>query len=401
MRFIFFAFVLAIAIIINPGCGSGAGSPPRTPVDPTQDTTNWTVLVYMNADNDLERYAIDNLNQMEKIGSTDRVKIVVQVDRHPSYDESNGNWTNTRRYLITKDNNAFIVHSALVQDMGEMDMGDPDTLRDFIHWGQQNYPADHYCLVMWNHGSGWRSPSAKKVLTRDISFDYTDNSSIRITNLQNALSTAQPIDVVAFDACMMQMLEVAYELRNSARIMVGSEGAPPAEGYIYDRWLSNLIASPGMDARTLGTVIADQYVKSYNNVEESVIDLTKIADVARAADAFATAIIPCAAKDKHAIRVARTESQSYYDYDYKDLLDYATLVDQLLPNQTIHTAYTRLRSAISEIMVFEAHTGQQLERSHGLSVYIPESRNYTNQYGSIGFTKDFPNWAAMLQAQRE
>ena len=234
MRIVVSTILLITVMIIFAGCGGGNNSGGTDQPPPHTDVNSWTVLIYMNADNDLESYAIENLNQMEEVGSTDNVKIVVQVDRHPSYNNSNGNWSNTRRYLITKDTDEYTVHSTLVQNMNEMDMGDPETLRDFVNWGRQNYPADHYCLILWNHGSGWRSPSTKKVLTRDISFDDTSNSSIRITDLPDALSATQAIDLIAFDACMMQMLEVAYKLGNSAHIMVGSEGSPPADMFMIN-----------------------------------------------------------------------------------------------------------------------------------------------------------------------
>lgn len=398
--------LLAIAILIA-GCGGGGSG---TATDRFKDATgggdgDWTVLIYLNADNDLERFGILNFNQMEKVGSTDRLKIVVQIDRSPGYDSTNDNWTGTRRYLVTKDGDPNKINSTLIQDMGELDMGSPDTLRDFIRWGQQNYPSTRCCLVIWNHGSGWRTANRTAITTKNVSFDDTSGTSIQTSDLAYALSGAvQQIDVVAFDASLMQMLEVAYELRSSAKILVGSEESPPGDGYVYDRWLAPLAASPGMGATQLGTVIAQEYVKAYTNVydvTQSVIELANLPAVAVAADDLALALIPQATTNAAALRSARQSAQSYaFDY-YKDLIDYAGLVNQLVPDAAISAAYAKLQTALSSAVIYEAHTGSSVARSHGLSVYVPEPSEYLSRYETIAFSRDYPNWAKWLKAQKE
>lgn len=374
---------------------------------------DWTVLVYMNADNDLETFGILNFNQMEAVGSTGHVKIVVQVDRSPGFNTSNDNWTGTRRYLVTKDtidpsvSTTGIINSTLLEDLGELDMGNPDTLRDFIDWGQTNYPADKYCLVIWNHGSGWRTAPEVTKVTRNVSFDDTSGTSISTNDFAYALAAASPqIDLVAFDASLMQMLEVTYEMRNSARYLVGSEESPPGEGYVYDLWLSRLAASPGMSPAELGAIITDEYVDSYVGqypVTESVIDLSKVDALAQAADDFAAAVLPHAAVNGAALRTARQEAQSYsYDaFHYKDLLDYAGLVNQLIPNTAVSSAYGQIQSAISSAIIYERHTGESVNRSHGISIYVPTPGDYLTRYESLKFSVDYPNWADLIKSQTE
>ena len=69
---------------------------------------------------------------------------------------SNGNWETTRRYYITYDQTyPSTITSTPVEDLGELNMGDPQTLYDFIYWSMTNYPADKYFLILWDHGSGW------------------------------------------------------------------------------------------------------------------------------------------------------------------------------------------------------------------------------------------------------
>ena len=119
---------------------------------------DWTFMVYLDGDNDLEIYAVNDFLEMAAVGSDSNVNIVVQFDRihcpDPYYDDTRyDDWTTTKRYLITAGmvpNNA----NALM-DIGEVDMADPTVLADFVEWAIQNYPADNYALILWNHGSGW------------------------------------------------------------------------------------------------------------------------------------------------------------------------------------------------------------------------------------------------------
>ncbi|GAG72108.1 unnamed protein product, partial [marine sediment metagenome] len=98
---------------------------------PINNTVEWTVMVYLAADNDLESAGINDINEMEMVGSSSDVNIVVQADRIPGYDNSNGDWTTTRRYYITQDFDPVQINSQLKSDLGELNMGDSQTLVDF------------------------------------------------------------------------------------------------------------------------------------------------------------------------------------------------------------------------------------------------------------------------------
>ncbi len=86
---------------------------PKAP--PAKDgVAEWTVMVYMNAKNDLDRYALSNINLMEQVGSTDRVKIAVALGRLAIHDLSEGGWTGQRRYIIQKDSDPGHVTSPVL-----------------------------------------------------------------------------------------------------------------------------------------------------------------------------------------------------------------------------------------------------------------------------------------------
>jgi hypothetical protein len=138
---------------------------------------DWTMLVYLNGNNSLDDFGAFNINQMEKVGSTEHLNVVVQ-------------WASlqgktTKRLLVQKDSDTNSVTSPTVQEMGVVDMGDKASLLDFIKWGATNYPADHYMVVVWDHGAGWHLKMNTSLQTRsgihinDISYD--DNTGHKIS----------------------------------------------------------------------------------------------------------------------------------------------------------------------------------------------------------------------------
>lgn len=239
----------------------------------------WTILVYLNADNNLYRDGLNNIAQMERVGSSDNVNVIVQLDPEP------GNLQTTRYYITRNPNPApGNIKSQVLSQEPETNMGSWNTLANFLTWGVQAYPAKKYMVVVWNHGNGWQG----------ISYDDHPNAYIRIPELRQALEQANktlaaqagqlrlargPIDVVNFDACLMSTLEVAYELRNNGKYLVGSQFLEPGAGEDYSSFLAPLVQKPGMTPREFSEIMVYQYVKQYQNEREinyASVDLTRI-----------------------------------------------------------------------------------------------------------------------------
>jgi hypothetical protein len=120
---------------------------------------DWTILSFLAADNDLEKNAIFDINEMEAAGPAPNVNIIVQLDRPQfGYNDGVNNWGEAVRIKIQKDNDRVKITSPVVMKLGSsVNSGDPKTLADFIEWGVKNYPAQRYMLVLWSHGSGWKT----------------------------------------------------------------------------------------------------------------------------------------------------------------------------------------------------------------------------------------------------
>lgn len=390
------ALVLALS-----GCGGGGGG------NPTPGTrAKWTFMVFINGANNLQPFGPLNVNQMEKIGSTTDVKIVVQWKQASCSGCGSPDWTGTRRYFITQDGDTSRVNSQLVQDLGQnVDMGDWRTLQEFITWTQQQYPADHYALVIWNHGAGWRPTRGARdrritAFPRSVSIDDHTRNEIQIWQLPQALNVTPKMDAVIFDASLMQMTEVAYEIRDLAQVMVGSEESPPGEGYVYDTFLRDLTGNPNMTAAQLGTQVVNRTLESYgrdNNLTQSALNLSAMQAVANSLNAFANSLSAHLSDSRDAILNARNTAQSYTYPENKDLWDYAELIKNGTAAQDLKTAAGNIQQSITAALIVEQH-GNINARSHGLAIFVPTPSNYLSSYSNLALTR-VTNWDEWLQNQ--
>lgn len=356
----------------------------------TPASREWTIMVFLNADNDLETFGIQDVNEMESVPDSDRVTVAVQMDRIAGYDTSNGNWSGARRFKIQHDDDLNTITSPVLEELGEVDMGRPETLRDFIAWAKDRYPAQHYMLVLWNHGSGWRARTLTATTTptaRAISYDDTSGTRINITELPGAVAMSPSLDIIAYDACLMQMLEIAYELRNSCSYLVGSEGDTPSAGYAYDTWLNPLAADPAMSPRDLGITMARETLTYYgqeSDISHSVLDTSKIGAVTAAVNAFADTLIANVSAQAALCASARdnAEAFNYSSYfAYKDLYDYAARVQAGTTVGTVSAAAGAVMTAVQNAVVAN-YVGTYHPNAHGITINIPVPLAYPREAAS-------------------
>ncbi len=220
----------------------------------------WSFLLYLNGNNNLDSFGKLNINQMEAVGSSDKVNLVVQWASIENGD--------VRRLLVQKDNDMNNVTSPVVQNMGQVDMGDPKSLLDFIKWGMTTYPAKHYFVAVWDHGSGWHARSLRgTVHATDISWDDNTGHSITTKQLGGVINDAskflgRKIDIYGSDACLMGMAEVAGEMKDSVSYFVGSQDLEPGAGWPYTDFLAPLVANPAMSAKDFCALLTTAYAAS-------------------------------------------------------------------------------------------------------------------------------------------
>lgn len=346
----------------------------------------WTVMVYMDGDNNLEGAAIDDLNELEVAGSTSNVNVVVQCDRINGYDASNGDWTGCRRYEVATDTGYdTTIVSVMRQDLGEVNMGDPDTLIDFVTWAKNDYPAEHYLLVLWDHGSGWKAPVSEPV--KSVCTDDTSNDSLSMRDLRTALESVTssggcPLDIVGFDACLMGMLEVDYDIMPYAHYRVGSQEVEPFDGWDYIALMTylnqNSAAPPAAVAREIVRGYMAFYGKSGGETQ-SAVHVNPTSHVVDALDIFACHLAG-AMQYKTEIQEARTHAETFFDPDYIDLYHFAALIHGKVPLAGIQKDAEVLMNAIQNAVTAEGHGILHLN-AHGISIYFPDSfAGYQSRY---------------------
>jgi len=199
----------------------------------------WTVMVYISGDNNLEDYVVPDIElELAPTGSSAEVQVIALADRGPGYDTSYGDWQTTKLFHVTPDMTAAPENA--VADWGERNLGDPQTLIDFVTWTKSNYPADHYALYFWGHGWNWHPGYVMQ--------DDTDNDTLDMEEVEAALPSLGFIDMVAFDGCNMASIEVQMLWHGYATALAHSQEWVGGEGVQYDLVLAQLAADPNMTA---------------------------------------------------------------------------------------------------------------------------------------------------------
>ncbi len=240
-----------------------------------QPSKAWTVMVYM-VGSDLEKgrshWASQDISEMltgTRGAAADNVNMVVTTGGSDRY-----GWQTIKRNFVHNG------QQDVIEDIGSKVMADPQTLTEFVVWAKKNFPAQHYGLILWDHGAG----------TNGYGKDTSDAGKGRIMSLtelskayQNIRSQSEkPLDIVVYDACLMGSVEVAEVTSTVADAMAGSAELEPGHGIDYAYLLNNMnTANNGID---LGRIVKNGYIQqskdkgSYtkDKITYSVFDLTRM-----------------------------------------------------------------------------------------------------------------------------
>jgi hypothetical protein len=252
----------------------------------------WTVIMYWDGDdNNIQSDLLNAFGEMAiaEVGSTDQVNIVIQFDRYPGK-PAYGGWSTTHRFFLTPgmeptEANAITDWRDKQGGGREVDMSDPDVFRDFIKWAVRNYPAKRYALVVADHGFGWKG----------LAIDNTSyQRTMSIKQLSQAIKESRVhFDLLSLDACLMQMIEVAHELRCAGvDILVGSEAG--GRTWPYAEILLSIMQKPWMSAEEIGEIIVDRYISSHpeqTDITLSVVKLSRIKTLTTAIKELSLAIL--------------------------------------------------------------------------------------------------------------
>lgn len=283
----------------------------------------WTVMVYLDGDNNLEPAALKDFNEMELAGgTTSDVNVVTIFDRCSTSYEAGyypEDWSGTRYYEVSADSNMNTMNSVLVQDLGEQNMGHTATLVNFINWAMTYYPAHQYALVFWDHGGGLDG----------VCWDEDNgNDNLDLNELYFCLSQFH-IDFIGFDACSMGLFEILYQVKDFCDVFGASLIEEPGDGWDYYSLLTYLLADPSMTAAEFGAHVCETYIDFYPTtaVTFGVYETAALTDFATALNTFSQALIDNIVSSRQEIYQARLAT---YDREWLEYCDFHQFLENLL-----------------------------------------------------------------------
>ena len=364
----------------------------------------WTFMVYMCADNDLDARGPEDIAELELAGSSENANILVQLDR------ANGP---ARRYYITKrvpgsPADDWGVTSKMEADLGEVDMGDHRQLVDFFRWSAENHPAEKYALVIWNHGSGWkpaaRAAGATNPETRAIAFDFDSKNSISTPALGEAMRAmssiiSKKVDILVMDACLMQMIEIAWEIRDGVDYICASEDIEPDSGMPYYPVCAIMNKYPKISARALcvftAGAFAEKFTKTSTPHTYSVVDCARLDGLKTALDGLCAYAIAGKERLRDIAKKSAADSQRFTYADYADLGDFITRLSSDGEDEELQLKCALVKAAYIKCVLSNKTSGDALKGASGISVYLP-LRSVKQAYSSLKFTAD-SLWDEMLR----
>jgi hypothetical protein len=402
------------------GPGAEATQPPESTQVPNTGSDTWLVMLYQDADDEaLEGGSFFDLNEAELVGSSDQVKIVSQLDRFKGGFTGDGDWTTARRYLLLKDNYWDTISSPVIEDLGEIDSGNWKSMVDFAIWAIQNYPAEHYVLVMSDHGSGWLGANSDEDPGPEKSRMSTNQIDQALSEIISQTGIGQ-FELVGFDACLMAQMEVLTALVPYAHYGIASEETEPSLGWAYTEPLAQLSANPSMSGADLAKLFVQSYINQdllvvndqarqlvlkgkdlpldmsaeelaaqYSDVTMSAFDLSSFVELDQATNDLALALEQA---DQSGVAAARAYAQMFSPVfidaqpHFMDLGHFGSMLLENFPsNASIQQSVGEVQSALQRVVIAEKH-GPQRPGATGLSIYFPNSELFQATTGpDVGY----------------
>lgn len=403
----------------------------------------WTIFVHLAADNNLYRAGLDDINEMEaglgrNPAAAEALDIIVLFDGLPKGDS---------KILRIKPEpgpvNSNII-SEVIDDKGviipaskEIDSGDAQLAAKFLDWGTANFAGQKNMYVVWNHGSGIfrNSPTGDigggaffdNVIGGGMTGQKTRGASSRafasddsgtemhtsdITNILAAgtKNLQRPFDIMNFDACLMQHVEIAYQAKGGANILVASEDLEPGDGQAYHEYVGALAQNPDLTPPQLATAMVDLYVKSYqpggtqsgSPVTQAAVDVNQVVNtLVPALNEYAQVLTSSLATEKPAINAARMQTQTFYNRDAADLGDFVKKYSAATRNQRAGAAGAKLQAAMQKTVIANGSYGAKVANATGIQVYFPTATMAFNQrYADPNFVRfaETQGWGSFLKA---
>jgi hypothetical protein len=340
--------------------------------------------------NNLAPFALADLDELEQVGSTDRVQFTALADIYATEDQFGQQLDKpaalfdskgipvTPMMRVTKQTEkgvqSHLADSGVVLYQRDgFNSSDPANLTNFIKWSKQRFPAKHYALVVWDHGNGWLPGRA----TTAIVADDSDNNSnaMYIHEIQSAISNSGiHLDLLDFDACNMASVEVAYQLKDVTNFICSSQMSEPGNGNDYEsianfltthpiataeelgKEIANFLTThPIATAEELGKEIVNSYVAFYQNDKERSVTRSLIRTDKLAAVAGAVSQLTPLLSDPKVISSDELRSAFYEPIRFlgeADLCNFTNVLPYHVQNAGLNNALAFVRQKVHDAVVY-------------------------------------------------
>ena len=400
-------------------------------------------MVYMAANNDLSGAAAQNLADIRSVGASAGANVMVFIKQAPA-----GNDTPTASRI--RIGAAGSPDTTI--NLGNVDSGDPQTVLDFVEWAVSTAPADKYALILWSHGGGW-SPNDMAELYKQVSSgqDLTKGEATYLTNhglassvftstvrkilsepssrkryilvddgsqhsldtieLGNVIAAAATmighhLDLLGMDACLMNEIEVIYQVAANVATVVASEELEPDAGWRYAQILQYLAAHPAASSTDLATTITNAYVEYYKTqrstwpVTQCAVQAEGVRSFADKVDALADALKAGVQDTWPAIQKAQLKAERFDSH----LIDLKSVCNNILTagiTTAASAAATDILGALDpghDLILAEGHLGPEVANCGGVSIYFPTPGDgISKYYGDTAFGRA-QKWGGFLEA---
>ncbi|WP_080949718.1 pre-peptidase C-terminal domain-containing protein [Microcystis aeruginosa] len=383
------------------------------PTNAANTKNEWTIFVYMTG-SDLAESAFNDINEMELAAASlpSNVKIAVFWDQTANRPYATANqtaWGTAGWAILQPDTDLERVATPFTL-LDEKNSGDPATLTEFINLAKSAAPANNYGLILWNHGNGelggFNVDNEGTSANTGADRLYSTELDTALQNVKNA-DPSFSLKLLAFDACLMAMAEVAYMVRNHAEIFVASQEAAEDTGYDYTTAFAALINNPG-EVKAID--LANSLIASYQQQHQgdrrgwdtlSATSTSALNTLVTSVKTFTDAAVALTSNATwDAIKDARDFANSFYPAPYyRDLGQFlqavATSANSNLP-ANLKTAANNALTALRNLVVDKTADQRNVQ---GLSVYFPDSGAIDAGY--LGRNSQFLNatgWTNFLNA---
>jgi hypothetical protein len=363
-----------------------------------------TVMMYEDADNNLEQVLLDDVNEAEAAEIPENINLVVLLDRAEGYSSADGDWTGAKLFRLQHDTEMAAIGSPRLADpefLGlsadspngeEIDMGSPETLEAFIDFCQQRFPADHYILHISDHGDGWRAedelPPAHPMLLKGTCSDDSSGNSLTISHDFPSAMEGKGIAAVSFDACLLGTVEVGWAIKDHCDFFSASVMSVPGTGWEYTETLNTWFQDPTPENWVVASVVEfENYYGGEGNVGFSAVDLTAMDAFGEALSGFLAAAEEA---DSGALQTAKNDAFTPQWFGWDGMVDFGDFIDRC--RSAVGEEVTDALLVEFESMIISMWYSENLPDVNGLSIYAPRELwgygGYDEAYDETPFAID-------------